>query len=215
MKHKIVVFILAACLLVGFVWSVAGREGNGSFIIVNADDSAYLDMMPSSTLNALLANVAPHVIVEFANDLRDYDMVTVPGALQTLLDQVDTHMIIEFANDNRFIEMGYPLDLIDDTSAPEISGITVTANGNSATINWTTSEYTTSELEYGTQSGVYTHTIVEDWYRRSHNMTLTELTSGETYYARIHSTDRSGNSSVSDEIIIDPVIKTYLPLVLR
>lgn len=215
MKQRIVIFILVACLLMGLAWSAAGQESGGGFIISNADDSAYLDMAASAELNALIASVAPRFVVEFANALRDYDMTPAPDGLQTLLEQVGPRMVIEFANANRFYALDYPVDLIGDTTAPQVSGVSATSSGNNVTVRWTTNEYTTSVLQYGTQPGVYTGSVVDNWYRRSHAITLSGLTPGATYYYRLQNTDRSGNSAQSGEYSFTVTQSVYLPVVVR
>ncbi|MBE7530647.1 MAG: fibronectin type III domain-containing protein [Chloroflexi bacterium] len=215
MKQKMNIFMLVACLLVGWAWSVAGQDSDGGFIIENADDTAYLNMVASAELNALIANVAPHMIVEFANALRDYDMVAVPGGLQTLLQQVAPRMVIEFANANRFYTLDYPAALIGDTAVPQVSGVSATSSGDNVTVRWTTNEYTTSVLQHGTQSGVYPTSVEDNWYRLSHAITLSGLTPGATYYYRLQNTDRSGNSAQSGEYSFTATQSVYLPVIVR
>lgn len=206
---------MALCLLAGGAIAVTGQESGGGFIINNADDLVTLDMVASTELNVLIANVAPRMIVEFANALREYDIVAVPSTLQTLLDQVEPRMVIEFANANRFYALDYPVDLIGDTAAPQVSGVSATSSGGNATVRWTTNEYTTSVLEYGTQSGNYPNSVVDGYFRTAHAITLSCATPGQTYYFRLHNTDRSGNSAQSGEYSFTCTQSVYLPVIVR
>lgn len=211
---KRLLFILGLFILVAV--GLAAKGESGGFIIENADDSATLSMVASTELNDLVANVAPHMIVEYANSLRDYPITPVPETLQTLLEQVEARIVVEYANANRYYSLTYPSALIGDTVAPQVSNIVTTPSGaGNVEISWTTDEYTISMIEYGTQSGVYTETVTDDWFRKEHQITLTGLTTGEVYYYRIYNSDRSGNSVQSAEGIFTSAVAIYLPIAVR
>lgn len=138
-----------------------------------------------------------------------------PGALQTLLAQVNDRIIFQYANTNRQLAFSYPITLINDTSAPQISGVTARAAHNSVTIAWTTDEYATSTVAYGTQRGIYPHTASDVLYARQHEIVLTDLPSGTVYYFKVRGVDRSGNASESAEFHFRTSHPAYLPMVLR
>ncbi|QLQ04673.1 MAG: fibronectin type III domain-containing protein [Anaerolineae bacterium] len=54
--------------------------------------------------------------------------------------------------------------------------------GGGVKITWTTDEFATSEVRYGTAPGAYTHTVSDPLFEKNHSLTLTGLTAGRTYY---------------------------------
>jgi beta-lactamase superfamily II metal-dependent hydrolase len=70
-------------------------------------------------------------------------------------------------------------------------------------VTWTTDEASSCVLRYGTRSGVYSHYgyHVDDG-GTDHYVDLIDVESG-TYYASIIATDRAGNSSESEETILE------------
>jgi len=174
-----------------------------------------LAAVPSS-LQTQLDQVSDRIIVQHANTIRQDDLAAVPSTLQTLLWQVSDRIIIQYANANRELQLVYPAALINDTTPPQISDITASLTGSdSATITWTTDEFADSEVIYGTQSGVYPQTVSDPLYAKQHRIILTGLTSEATYYYKVRSTDRSGNTATSSEHSFTARLYVYLPLVMR
>ena len=177
--------------------------------------SVGLTAVPSS-LQTLLDQVSARVVVQYANTIRREGLAAMPGALQTSLDQVSDRIILQYANTNRQESLAYPTALFNDTTPPLISDITCrTIAPDSVIITWTTDEFATSTVLYGTQPGVYPHTVSDPLYTKQHEITLTGLASGTTYYYEVRSTDRSGNTATSSEQSAIAQINVYLPLVLR
>ncbi len=85
-----------------------------------------------------------------------------------------------------------------DTSAPVVSGVSISALGSSqATINWTTNEPASSTIRYGTTTSYgleVTSSLVT-----SHHQTLVGLSANTMYHYQIVSRDASGNVSVSGD----------------
>ena len=168
------------------------------------------------SLQTLLDQVFDRIIVQYANSIRQDDLATVPSTLQTLLGQVSDRIIFQYANANRELQLVYPAALINDTTPPQISDITASLTGsNSAAITWTTDEFADSEVIYGTQPGVYSQTVSDPLYTKQHRVTVTGLTSGPTYYYKVRSTDRSGNTTMSSEYSFSTQRYVYLPLVIK
>lgn len=137
-----------------------------------------------------------------------------PGALDTLLGQVAERIVFQYANANREVELAYP-ELIDDTTKPQIGDVAANpAGGVNALITWTTDEFATSTVLYGTQSGSYPQTVHDPLYVKQHEITLA-VTPGTTYYYRVRSTDLSGNTSTSAEHSLTAILSAYLPVVMR
>jgi len=96
-----------------------------------------------------------------------------------------------------------------DTTAPTISNVVVTSVGESSVIvTWTTSESATSEVSYGETSALELATSSDSSSSTSHAITLTGLTSGETYYFAVSSTDGSGNEATSSTSTFTTVDET-------
>jgi len=99
-----------------------------------------------------------------------------------------------------FEELLFPKELINDTTPPIISNITVTnITENSATIKWDTDEFADSLVKYGTSSGAYTKQEYDELFVKKHAVSLYNLSPGTKYYFVVKSVDLSGNSAESSE----------------
>lgn len=92
-------------------------------------------------------------------------------------------------------------DFYIDTTYPIISAVNATnIIGNSATIEWTTNESATQQVEYGTSTcdpGAYFEPSSGAGSGTSHSVTLLGLSSNTTYYYRVRSKDLAGNETIS------------------
>lgn len=87
-----------------------------------------------------------------------------------------------------------------DTTAPSITGVShsqITVSG--ATINWTTDEVSTSQVEYGRTTSYGSSTVSDSTMVTSHVVSISGLTSGNTYHYRVKSTDASNNQATSGD----------------
>jgi hypothetical protein len=81
---------------------------------------------------------------------------------------------------------------------PVITSVTATnITGTSATITWTTSEPSTSQVNYGTTTGYGSSSILNATLVTSHSVTLSGLTPGVTYDYDAVSANASNTSSTS------------------
>jgi glucose/arabinose dehydrogenase len=86
----------------------------------------------------------------------------------------------------------------NDITPPVISGIAVTnIIGTGATIQWSTNEASTSQVEYGLTNGYGSTTALDATMRTAHSVALTGLTDSTTYHYRVRSTDAAGNLAIS------------------
>ena len=69
----------------------------------------------------------------------------------------------------------------------------------SVTVAWTTDEAADSRVRYGTGAGGYPETAYNALDLTGHSLTLTGLTPATVYHYVVESTDRNGNTVVSDE----------------
>ncbi len=190
------------------------------FVMEFANANKVYDLTPiPNALDDLLANLQPRFVMEFANANKIYDLTPMPTQLGSLLlDNLKPRFILQYANANRELSLSFPVDLIDDSEAPQTSEIELATTGAyTATVTWTTDEYADSIVECGTESGAYTMTFSNTRYVKVHAVTLTGLTPDTTYYYRISSTDLSGNTYQSEEFSFEQSEEKfiYLPLVLR
>jgi len=87
-----------------------------------------------------------------------------------------------------------------DTTAPVISSITVTnITETTATVNWTTDEPATTQIDYGETAGYGSSTTLAAALVTSHSQTITGLTAETTYHYSVLSTDAYGNSDGSTD----------------
>lgn len=82
---------------------------------------------------------------------------------------------------------------------PVISGVGAgNITGTSATINWTTSQPATSQVQYGPTASYGSSTTVNSSLNTTHSQALTGLTPGVTYHYRVLSSNENGSSTSSD-----------------
>jgi WD40 repeat protein/subtilase family serine protease len=87
----------------------------------------------------------------------------------------------------------------NDPNPPQISNIQVDAQINRATIQWTTDEPSTSQVEYRRQGGTtWQRTSLDRNLVTSHTVTVTGLVGNRTYEFRVLSRDECGNEAVSE-----------------
>ncbi len=171
--------------------------------------------VPPGALQTLFAQVPARIVLQYANTMRQERVAAPPAALQTLFGQVAPRIILQYANTSRQVTLAYPRALINDTVPPQIRDVRTQPVAGGVKITWTTDEFATSEVRYGTAPGVYTQTASDPLYEKAHSLTLTGLTAGQTYYFVVRGADRSGNQAQSGEYQVKVQTKTYLPLIRR
>jgi hypothetical protein len=87
-----------------------------------------------------------------------------------------------------------------DTTPPVISAI-VPSNitQSSVTINWTTNEASSSQVEYGTTTTYGSMTTLDTNLVTNHTVALSGLNATTTYHFRVKSKDASGNEAISSD----------------
>ncbi len=90
-----------------------------------------------------------------------------------------------------------------DTTAPTISGITLSAvTGTGATISWTTNENADTQVFYGLTSGYGSQTTLNATLGTSHTVSISGLSPGTAYHYQVRSKDAAGNTASSVDNII-------------
>ena len=143
-------------------------------------------------------------MVEYANTLKVYSIAPPSQMLLTLLGQTADRVVLQYANANRFYALGYPKELFNDQTPPQISDlkatVTKTITGtNLVTVTWLANEVVTTTFEYGFASGAYTGVFTDVLLFRLHEVGIPDVPLGATVYYRIHHIDRSGNALDSGE----------------
>jgi hypothetical protein len=222
MKPKTYLIVVFAFLFWIISWglnnalSQEGNSINDGFTIIGADGNHFFSTTSSSDLETLISQVPPRFALQYAGGLIYHVLEPAPEPLLTLLSQVDSHFIVQFAGGNHFYSTAYPSELIGDTSSPEVSNFQVISIGsNQAQISWTTNEYATTFLEYGTQSGNYTQQFDSNFYNLEHQVVLDNLLAGQIYYYQFGGTDRTGNSFLINEQQFTTQHFLFLPIVVR
>ncbi len=89
--------------------------------------------------------------------------------------------------------------VIDDGNAPLITNVQGAATSSTATVTWTTSVASTSQVEYGPTAAYGSSSPLDSALLTSHSVNLTGLSAGTTYHYRVRSTDGGGNEGVSGD----------------
>lgn len=85
---------------------------------------------------------------------------------------------------------------VEDTQDPVISNISIIPSYTTATISWSTDEYTTSKVKYGLKP-TFDDTTKDLRLKKSHAIILSGLIPGKDYYYRIYSADAAKNQTSS------------------
>ncbi len=91
-----------------------------------------------------------------------------------------------------------------DTSAPDISAVSATTDGEGhATVKWTTDEPASSRVEYGRTTALGSQ-VTDSARVTAHRVELTGLSPATTYHFRTKSTDAAGNAATVPAIGAPP-----------
>jgi hypothetical protein len=88
------------------LWSIHPARGQtGGFIIQDADETNTLSFTPSSSLDALLNQIAPRFVMRSADARADYVFTPVPNALDTLMSTLLPRFTMRSADANVFMTL--------------------------------------------------------------------------------------------------------------
>ncbi|MBN1657497.1 MAG: fibronectin type III domain-containing protein [Anaerolineae bacterium] len=181
----------------------------------NSNSHVDLEEVPG-VLGGLLELVTPRNVVQYANSVYSSRLTELPPMLETLVGRVTSRIIVQYANSTWTSGLGYPVELIDDTTPPQASDPAASIIGSdSVVLTWTTDEFADSAVDYGEQSGHYSWTVADSLYVQQHAITLTLLIPGTVYYYQVRNTDQSGNTYTSSEYLFTLKHCVYLPLIRR
>jgi hypothetical protein len=171
---------------------------------------------PPPVLIGHLSAVADRVTMQYADRARHLPLAVIPSALNNRLNETAARITMQYPDRNRRIALAYPAALIGDTTPPAIVGTPgATMSGTTAVISWSTNEFTTYTLRYGTSSGNYPNQVSSSLFNTTHQATLTGLSPSEIYYYQIVITDLSGNQTTSQEYVLEGQHELYLPVIIR
>jgi len=163
--------------------------------VINADTSLDQNLSPVSIPTQPSPLKEIFIINEDAALKKNLSTVSIPT------EPLPVKEIFIHLEDAKYSEeLLFPKELINDTTPPIISNITVTnITENSATIKWDTDEFADSLVKYGTSSGAYTKQEYDELFVKKHAVSLYNLSPGTKYYFVVKSVDLSGNSAESSE----------------
>ena len=197
--------------LIGYLNAIADRIASE---YSDAIRHVALDDIPVELANQLNA-VADRIRLTYGDDARHLPLTVVPPVLQTQVNNIAERLVFQYPDRNRRTVLSYPVQIIGDNIAPIITvSPQASFNGNAAHITWTTDEFTTYVLQYGTSSGSYPDQVSGSLFYQHHQIMVTGLTA-DVYYYRIVSTDLSGNTSTSSEYVLEREELLFLPFVVR
>ena len=108
------------------------------------------------------------------------------------------------------------ITLSEDKISPVVSGLkTESVDGVNATVIWQTNEACSSILKYGMSSRKYDKTLESPSRVKTHQQTLTGLSSGTKYYFTVESTDEAQNTTKSIEQTFSTVKVDHPRLIFR
>ncbi len=87
----------------------------------------------------------------------------------------------------------FTTDATPDLTLPTIEDISVAESDSSVILTWKTDELADSFVDFGTVSGILDLTVGDVEDVTDHEITLTNLSSGQTYFYTVGSIDRSNN----------------------
>jgi RHS repeat-associated protein len=90
------------------------------------------------------------------------------------------------------------LNSTTDATAPAITAATVTPAAAAASVSWTTSEYSSTFLDFGT-TAMYGTSIGTLSLVTSHSVALADLVCSTTYHYRMRSVDAAGNQAATGD----------------
>ena len=212
MKNRKLVFVAFLILLL-----IRPVYGQSTTIVTSGEDAkASLISAPALDLMNYLNDVGAHFVISSANSTNYISLTDIPLDLMEQVISVGPRFIINSANTNRFHELSYPAILINDDIPPIATNLTVTGS-EIITLSWTTSEFTSSKVLYGTSGGVYDKEIAEPLFYKQHIFRLLGLKPGTTYFYKIIDIDRNNNLAQSTEqsFVVTRSLNLFLPMIRR
>jgi phosphodiesterase/alkaline phosphatase D-like protein len=149
-----------------------GEITDANWDSISAIDGTWIPQAPGSSESIEIYNMSSNTTYWFGikafDEVPNYSNVSNSPSITTLPPPDTTAPVI--------------------TSGPEVVEVTNTT----ATIVWTTDELSEGSVEFGNTTS-YGFLTVKSAPLTSHNITLTDLVPGTTYYCRISSSDANGN----------------------
>ena len=124
------------------------------------------------------------------------------GVLTALAEGTDgSNGLYQYGASSAFPEQSfnsgnYWVDVLFVDTAPLISGLTASAGGDTASIEWATDEPANSRVDYGTSPATLDQSESSATFAMTHSLSLTALSPLTTYYYRVTSADPSLNAAV-------------------
>ncbi|MDQ1293161.1 MAG: hypothetical protein QG608_1042 [Actinomycetota bacterium] len=189
----------------GTLWSASGTVlATGTFTDETASGWQNLTLAAPVALTAGTTYVASYLAPDGHYSLTghgfDTDLVkgplTAPAEVNGVYRYGGGFPNETWAATNYWVDVVFDPASDPDTTAPVISGANASAgSATSATVTWTTDESATAKVFHGTTADLGQETTATG-LGTEHQVSLTGLAGGTTYYYRVSSQDSAGNSTV-------------------
>lgn len=209
MKKTILLMFLVAGAVGTILAQARSVAGQTNGIMVNdADGVVRVGMSQSQSLEEAMGRVSPRVVQQFGQG-HLYAPLKIDQELHTLLEGVPPRVYAHASQGFGRYPMQPPQEIMQarDQASPVITDtVKVTPAGNNAVLEFTTSEFATVTIRYGSASGSYSQEVVITIYAQVHSIQLDlskvqqqQLAQTQRYYYIIEMTDRSGNTTTTPE----------------
>ena len=148
----------------------------------------------------------------------DFLEVSVVGdgtLLNSVLPAVRPRIRMSSGNTLGTFTLAYPDGLIPDTTPPVPSDIQVRqVDQTTVLVSWTTDEFATGVVRYGTAPGTYPNQVADSQYVKSHEFRIDGLTAETVYYFVVGGADLNDNAFESDPVMLNLASEffTFLPI---
>ncbi len=157
----------------------------------------------SNSVNVTVTNLTTHTAVtKILNTQGNYGAFT--GVVATVTGAAGAGQI-QIANGNSlsadYFDAGgnkRSATAVADLVAPVITGVATSTDLGVLTIIWTTSEPATSLVRYGTNTANLNLAVTNNTLVTSHDIKLTRLIPGKTYYFSVSSADAASNATTNN-----------------
>jgi LmbE family N-acetylglucosaminyl deacetylase/regulation of enolase protein 1 (concanavalin A-like superfamily) len=108
-------------------------------------------------------------------------------------------------------QVDYFKQILPDSTAPVISGVSAAGRTLDATVTWTTDEPSSSEVRYGTTTSYGAAKVASGGLSESHSVVVHGLACGTTYHYQVRSKDAGNNEAVSGDFTFTTLACPGLP----
>jgi len=194
------VAILYAAKATAGTTTVTARFGSKSPKVRRLEIHEYAGMATANPLDVISTNSA--------NGTTAANAITTGAVTTSVIAPVSIgrHMLSAVARDgagNQTTSVAVPVDVTDgtDSTPPAITSVAVSSiTASGATINWTTDEPGTSQVNYGPTTAYGSASALDSTLVTSHTVNVSGLAGSTLYHVLVRSNDAAGNAGASSDV---------------